>query len=89
MSCKTDNELINIWNEIKKNAYLSYKVHPQSIDQNIDQFKNLELNLKKKFLIELLDKNMLYVPLSELEDVSFKVKKLDKNINIGFFNLKS
>ena len=89
LCCQSDSEINNIWNNIKENAYISYKVDPQSIDKNIDHFNKLNLELKKKFLMEILDKNMLYVPLSELDDVSFEIKNIDKKINISFFNLKS
>ena len=81
----SSKELISIWNEMKEKALISYKIIPQNFDQNIDQFENLRLEDQKRFLIETLDKNMLYVPLSEIEDKSYKVNKEDKKLNTEFF----
>ncbi len=81
----SSKELISIWNEMKEKALISYKIIPQNFDQNIDQFENLRLEDQKRFLIETLDKNMLYVPLSEIEDQSYKVNKDDKKLNTEFF----
>ena len=81
----SSKELISIWNEMKEKALISYKIIPQNFDQNIDQFENLRLEDQKRFLIETLDKNMLYVPLSEIEDQSYKVNKEDKKLNTEFF----
>jgi adenine-specific DNA-methyltransferase len=35
--------------------------------------------------MELLDKNQLYVNLSEIDDVQFKVRKEDKVLNKTFY----
>jgi adenine-specific DNA-methyltransferase len=80
-------ELISIWNEIQEKALISYKIIPQNFDQNIDQFESLQFEDQKRFLIEVLDKNMLYVPLSEIEDQSYKVSQEDKKLNTEFFGL--
>tara|TARA_B110000211_G_C14065729_1_gene547564 strand:+ start:63 stop:2030 length:1968 start_codon:yes stop_codon:yes gene_type:complete len=80
-------ELISIWNEIQEKALISYKIIPQNFDQNIDQFESLQFEDQKRFLIEVLDKNMLYVPLSEIEDQSYKISQEDKKLNTEFFGL--
>jgi adenine-specific DNA-methyltransferase len=78
-------ELIYLWKEIQEKAFISYKINPQNFDQNIDQFENLQFEDQKRFLIEVLDKNMLYVPLSEIDDQSYKVSQEDKTLNAQFF----
>jgi len=78
-------ELISLWKEIQEKAFISYKINPQNFDQNIDQFENLQFEDQKRFLIEVLDKNMLYVPLSEIDDQSYKVSQEDKTLNTQFF----
>ncbi len=40
---------------------------------------------QKKLLAELLDKNQLYVNLSEIDDAQFKVSKEDKTLNKAFY----
>jgi len=40
---------------------------------------------QKRLLAELLDKNQLYVNLSEIDDAQFKVRKEDKALNKAFY----
>lgn len=83
---RSTKNLISIWNEIQEKAFISFKIIPENFDKNIDQFESLQFEDQKKFLIEILDKNMLYVPLSEIEDQSYKVSQEDKKLNDEFFN---
>jgi len=43
------------------------------------------LEKQKRLLAELLDKNQLYVNLSEIDDAQFKVSKEDKALNKAFY----
>lgn len=36
-------------------------------------------------LVELLDKNQLYVNLSEIDDAQFKLSEEDKALNVAFY----
>jgi len=47
----------------------------------------LSIDNQKKFLIECLDKNQLYVNYSEIEDKEYEVSKEDKDLNKKFYNL--
>ena len=49
-------ELLDIWNEMKENAFISYKVNPKDIDDTITDFEALSLDEQKHLLMELLDK---------------------------------
>jgi len=66
-------------------AFLSYKVDPKSISLAGDDFVAMALNNQKRFLIEVLDKNMLYVPLSEIDDKSYGISADDKKLNALLF----
>ena len=77
--------LINIWNEIKDKPFISYKVNPQDIDENISDFENLDLDDQKKVLISLLDKNQMYVNLSEIESTDHSISEEDKSLNQLFY----
>mgnify|MGYP001564335413 CR=1 FL=1 len=85
---KTGKELAKLWNEMKKTAFLSYKVEPKTIDANAKDFANLSIANQKKFLIECLDKNQLYINLSEIEDKEYGVTKEDKELNKKFYGSK-
>ena len=43
------------------------------------------LDKQKKLLVELLDKNQLYVHLSEIDDGDFSVSENDKTLNRSFY----
>ena len=82
---KTNKELLKIWDEMKETAFLSYKVETKTINANAKEFTDLSIDNQKKFLIECLDKNQLYVNYSEIEDKEYGVKKEDKDLNNEFY----
>ena len=60
----------------------------QKQEQHIEEFKALTLAEQKEHLIELLDKNQLYVNLSSLNDRDFSVSAEDKKVTQDFYQLK-
>jgi len=82
---KTGKELAKLWDEMKETAFLSYKIEPKTIDANVKTFSDLSIADQKKFLIECLDKNQLYVNLSEIEDKEYNVNNEDKELNRNFY----
>ena len=78
-------ELLEIWGEMKKTSFLSYKIDPKEIDENAEDFRQLSLEDQKRFLIECLDKNDLYVNYSEIEDKQYNVGKEDIGLNKKFY----
>ncbi len=85
-NAKTGKELVKLWDGMKETAFLSYKVDPKTIDTNVKDFADLSIADQKKFLIECLDKNQLYINLSEVEDKEYGVSKEDKENNKKFYN---
>lgn len=79
------SELVALWEQMKERAFLSYQVDVAAFDESKSDFKSLDLGDQKRFLLEVLDKNMLYVPLSEIEDKTFAVSKEDQDLNRKFF----
>ena len=52
----------------------------------MDDFNAIDdLEAQKHLLAELLDKNQLYVNLSEIEDADFAVSAEDKALNRAFY----
>lgn len=82
---KNTKELLKLWDEMKKTAFLSYKVKPEEIDATKKDFESLSFEDQQKFLISTLDKNMLYVPYSEIEDKTYKISKEDIVLNKKFY----
>ena len=82
-------ELNLIWIEMQEKAFLSYKVDTRAFDESKTQFEQLPFQSQQKFLIEILDKNMLYVPLSELKDDTFNISEDEILVNSKFFKLEN
>jgi adenine-specific DNA-methyltransferase len=80
-----DEALKSIWGEISQSIFLSYKVNIKTIDDSIQDFENLSTENKKKFLIETLDKNLLYVNFSDIEDPVYGISEIEKNLNQDFY----
>jgi adenine-specific DNA-methyltransferase len=81
-------ELQAIWQTMQEKAFLSHQLNPKIIDANASEFAQLVFADQQRFLIEVLDKNLLYVPYSEMDDASYAVSEQDKALNEQFFNLK-
>ncbi len=57
-------------------------------DEHAEEFAQLSLAEQKRFLLEILDKNQLYVSLSEIDDSDYKVSEEDKRLNRMFYKQK-
>ena len=55
--------------------------------ESAKEFDELNVEEQKRFLIETLDKNALYVNLSEMDDKSYGVSEEDKRLNRQFYGL--
>jgi adenine-specific DNA-methyltransferase len=54
-------------------------------DEHAKEFSRLSLADQKRFLLEVLDKNQLYVNLSEMDDADYEVSEEDKRLNRQFY----
>ena len=85
-SCKTEEEITALTEEIKNSDYISTHVIPSQINTQIQEYKDLSLEEKKQFAMEILDKNMLYINASDMEDKSFNVNDADKSFTQSFYS---
>ena len=82
----TDKKALSaIWEQMQKTGFLSWKIDPKTIDKNACDFESLSVDNTKKFLIEALDKNLLYMPLSEIENKEYEISESDKLLNKQFY----
>ena len=86
-NCTSSEELALVWSAMQERAFLSYRVDVRSIDPTAKEWQALTLDNQKRLLMETLDKNMLYVPLSEIDDTTWGISEADKTINRGFFGV--
>jgi len=87
---KSSKELLKIWQEMAEGSFLNWYLNPQMPEEAVDDFIAISkeangLEKQKYLLAELLDKNQLYVNLTEIDDAQFKVGKEDKELNKAFY----
>ena len=80
-----DSTIVSIWNDMLSTGFISCKVDPSDIDTSAKEFVELSLDDKKRLLMELLDKNQLYVNLCDMEDETFAVPEADKAFTKSFY----
>ena len=76
-------------NNIKEKIYKDDRIIPYLTSEEIEKvnkdFENLEIKDKKKVLMELIDKNKLYLNYSDMEDEKFSVSDDEKNFTNSFY----
>ena len=84
-TAKDKETILKIWEEMKAKSFLNYNVDIKKQDTYIEDFKALTLAQQKQHLVELLDKNQLYVNLSSLNDQDFAVSEEEMKITQYFY----
>jgi len=89
-AAKSSKELLKILREIAEDSFLNWYINPAMPEEAVKDFEALGkeengLEKQKRLLAELLDKNQLYVNLTEIDDAQFKVSKEDKILNKAFY----
>jgi adenine-specific DNA-methyltransferase len=84
---KTTADLEKIWEEMKAKSFLNWNVDFRNADLAFEDWKQLDLEKQKHALIELLNKNQLYVNLSEINDKTFPCTEEEKKLSSEFYNL--
>lgn len=79
-------DILNIYDEIYEKAFLNYDADSKILKEKKDDFKELNLAEQKEFLINILNKNMLYVNLDDIEDENYEISQKDKELNKDFYN---
>ena len=89
-AAQSSKELVELWRDIAENSFLNWYVNPEVPQDAVDTFIAIGegengLSKQKKLLVELLDKNQLYVNLSEIDDEEFGISVEDKELNEEFY----
>ena len=89
-AAQSSAELIALWQDIAENSFLNWYVNEEIPQDAIDDFIAIDdFEAQKHLLAELLDKNQLYVNLSEIADADFGVSEEDKILNQAFYGYES
>lgn len=84
-AAKDECALKEIYGRIVRSGFISYKVDPAVVDEAADDFDELSLDDKKRFLMEILDKNLLYVNYCDIDDEEFGISEEDKAFTRSFY----
>ena len=77
-------ELTELLNLAKQSSFLSYRVDSKKLRET--EFKQLSLAEQKQILSEIVDNNNLYVNLSDIDDVTYRISENDKKLNKEFYS---
>lgn len=82
---KDTKALRKLYEQMKEEAFFRVEVDHSKWDNGY--FEKLTLKEQKEFLAECLDKNHLYVNLTEMEDAHYKMSKDEIALNKKFYNI--
>lgn len=83
-----ESNIMDIYNKITTSPFsLNYKLDVEILRsiKNYELFSNLSITDKKKALISFLDKNLLYVNYSDIDDINKDVNEKDKAFSKSFY----
>lgn len=82
---QTSEEIKDVLNKAIDNGKLIPSVLPKDLKDTEEDFKKLSLDEQKNLVMELLNKNTLYVNLSDIDDEEYKVNEADKKFTRSFY----
>ena len=85
---ETTEDLLQIWEQMKEKSFLAYNVDVKTQDANIEDFKQLDLLQQKQVLCELLDKNQLYMNVSDMDDDRFDITEKERAVTESFYSIR-
>lgn len=85
---KTDADPTALLERVLSTGFISSKVNPAEIAGSAADFEALSIEDKKRFILELLDKNMLYVNLCDLDDEEYAISDVDRAFTRSFYGLE-
>jgi adenine-specific DNA-methyltransferase len=81
----TEMEIWNIGKQIISSGFINNFVSIKEIDHLSTDYKVLSLSDKKRLFMDILDMNMLYVNLCDIDDADYKISYEDKKLNKMFY----
>ena len=94
---QSTKDLLKLFEVMKAEAHLNYQVALENVlsaEYEMDgiprkvAFSELELYEQKQLLIEILDKNQLYVNASEMDDCDLSISESDKAFTRSFYGME-
>ncbi|MFT4244063.1 MAG: DNA methyltransferase [Candidatus Woesearchaeota archaeon] len=90
LQAQSSEELLTLFNELYHHYFLNYNLDIKEFKEKTTQekFKQLSLQEQQESCLEMLDKNQMYVNLTEIEDSKYNISQEDIELNKDFYNKK-
>lgn len=85
LQLKTVADAHQLYQNIMMDGHISYVIKDKPAAEVEKAFNKLNMEDKRRFLLEILDKNMLYLPYSEMEDEEYKIDERTRSLNHKFY----
>ena len=83
----TSEEVQAILNRVTDDDLIIPSVLPDDLRAHMDEFAQMPLEQQKKLVMELIDKNKLYVNLCDIDDEELAVSDADKAFTRSFYRM--
>ena len=90
---ETKEEVINIFYEICKKGFVKYSIDIEELQKDIEKGEDSEflkrtVDEMKENIYDILNKNMLYIPMSMINDNKFNINEEEKRLSGDFYGVK-
>jgi adenine-specific DNA-methyltransferase len=82
---QSTDDLLEVWEEMKKVSFLNYNIDLKDQNNAIDELKTHSFEIQKQKLASILDKNQLYVSISNMDDAQYGVTQEEKEFTKAFY----
>ncbi|HHY71414.1 MAG TPA: site-specific DNA-methyltransferase, partial [Thermoanaerobacterales bacterium] len=86
-AANTTEDIQAILNRITDDGLIIPSVLPDDLCSHMDEFAKMPLGQQKKLVMELIDKNKLYVNLCDMDDKELAVSDVDKAFTRSFYRM--
>ncbi len=80
--------LTAVWEEMKEKAFFKYNVDMKKLEESREEFCKLALQEQKRVLLEILDKNQMYVNVSDMSDTRLGTTDEERKTTESFYKKK-
>ena len=86
---KTSNsdQLLTVYDEMKEKAFFDYRYDLKKIKGD-KEFVDLKFDDQKLIIVDILDKNQMYIPYTEIEDNTYNLNIADIQLTHSFYKIK-
>ena len=85
LSVVSESDILELYKDVVYSPYINTGIVPSQIEDSMKDFEDLSFDKKKEAIINILDANMLYVNLSDMDDPDYAVSDSMKAFNRSFY----